>query len=422
MGLAAPLARRLGTADAVVLGLASMIGAGVYTAFAPAAAAAGSALLVGLAIAALVAFCNATSTAQLAAVHPVSGGAYAYGRAELGPWWGFLAGWSFVLGKTASVGAMGLTVGVYLAPAGWERAVGVAAVLGVTAVNLRGVTRTAAAARVLVTVAVAGVILAILAGAAAAGGPVANPGALDGGAYGVLQSAGLLFFAFAGYARIATLGEEVRDPAHTIPRAIVLALGATVLLYATVAVTLLLALGPDGLARSSAPLQAAADAAGWGWAVPVLGVTAAVAALGSLLALTAGLGRTVLAMARERDLPAPLAAVSSATAVPARAQLAVAAAACLLLLVADLRTAIGFSSFGVLLYYLVANLAAFRQTGGARRYPRVLQVIGAAGCVLLALTVPPAGLAAGAAVLLVGVGCRAVRLRRGLRRRPDVNP
>src|SRR5215211_5040475 len=144
------LARRLGTGDAVVIGLASMIGAGVFTAFAPAAAAAGSALLLGLALAAIVAFCNATSTAQLAAVHPVSGGAYTYGRAELGPWWGFLAGWSFVLGKTASVGAMGLTVGAYLAPPGWGRAFAVAAVVAVTAVNLLGVTRTATAARVLV--------------------------------------------------------------------------------------------------------------------------------------------------------------------------------------------------------------------------------------------------------------------------------
>src|SRR4051812_6565177 len=403
MASTAPLARRLGTADAVVLGLASMIGAGVFTAFAPAAAAAGPGLLIGLLLAAVVAFCNATSTAQLAAVHPISGGAYTYGRAELGPWWGFLAGWSFVIGKTASVGAIGLTVGAYLAPPGWDHAVAVAAVLAVTAVNILGVTRTATAARVLVAIAIAGVLLGVVAGAVAARSSAPAPAEPFGGPYGVLQSAGLLFFAFAGYARIATLGEEVRDPARTIPRAIVLALSATLLLYAAVGITLLLALGPDGLARSAAPLQQAAEAAGWEWAVPVLGVAAGVAALGSLLTLTAGISRTALAMARERDLPAPLAAVSPTTGVPMRAQVVVALAASLLLVVADLRTAIGFSSFGVLLYYLVANLAALQQRGGARRYPKALAVVGAAGCLLLAATVPLVGLAAGALALLAGI-------------------
>ncbi|WP_307807555.1 APC family permease [Naasia sp. SYSU D00948] len=413
----APLARRLGTVDAVVLGLASMIGAGVFTAFAPAAAAAGTGLLAGLALAAVVAFCNATSTAQLAAAHPVSGGVYTFGRLELGPWWGFLAGWGFVIGKTASIGAMGLTVAAYLAPEGWARPAAILAVLAVTAVNLLGVTRTAAAARVLVAVALAGLAIAVAAalGSADPARLSAEPGP-DGGLYGILQSAALLFFAFAGYARIATLGEEVRDPSRTIPRAIVGALLLTMLIYGTVAAGLLLALGPELLARSPAPLARAAEEAGWAWAVPLIGIAAGLASLGALLALSAGIGRTVLAMARKRDLPPALAAVHPGSSVPRRAQLAVALAACLLLAVADLRTAIGFSSFGVLLYYLVANLAALRQAEGSRRYPRPLQVVGAAGCALLALTVPPASLAAGAAVLAAGLVYRAVRLRMAARR------
>src|SRR3982750_4077347 len=114
--MAQPLRRRLTLADAVVVGLGAMIGAGVFTAFAPAAAAAGAGLLPALAVAAVVAWCNATSSARLAARYPESGGSYVYGRERLGPFWGYLAGWSFVVGKTASCAAMALTVGAYLWP------------------------------------------------------------------------------------------------------------------------------------------------------------------------------------------------------------------------------------------------------------------------------------------------------------------
>src|SRR5690606_21045634 len=110
------LARRLGTSDAVVIGLGPLIGAGGFTALGPAADAAGGGLLIGLALAAVVAYCNATSSAQLAALHPESGGSYVYGRRRLGHLWGFLAGWSFVVGKTASCAAMALTFGTYAAP------------------------------------------------------------------------------------------------------------------------------------------------------------------------------------------------------------------------------------------------------------------------------------------------------------------
>ena len=86
------LRRRLGVFDAVVIGLGSMIGAGIFAALGPAAAAAGSGLLVGLAVAAVVAYCNATSSARLAARYPQSGGTYVYGRERLGAFWGHLAG------------------------------------------------------------------------------------------------------------------------------------------------------------------------------------------------------------------------------------------------------------------------------------------------------------------------------------------
>lgn len=415
------LARRLGTADAVVIGLGSMIGAGVFAAFAPAAAAAGGGLLVGLALAAVVAYGNATSSAQLAAQYPTSGGTYVYGREQLGAWWGFVAGWAFVIGKTASCAAMALTFAAYAAP-GAERPVAVVAVLALAAVNYRGITRTARLARVIVAIVL--VALAVVVAASFGGGhaDLGRVTALDLGGhgwYGVLQSAGLLFFAFAGYARIATLGEEVRDPSRTIPRAIQLALGLTVVVYAVIAVALLAVLGPDGIAATRAPLAAAVDAGSWTWATVVVRIGGAAASLGALLALIAGVGRTSLAMARERDLPGWLDAVHPRYRVPHRAEAALAVVVSVLVVTIDLRGAIGFSSFGVLTYYLIANLAAFTQGSEQRRFPRWLPVLGAVGCVTLVVTLPVSAIVVGAGVLAVGIGYRWVRLRFARRVRDD---
>jgi APA family basic amino acid/polyamine antiporter len=231
------------------------------------------------------------------------------------------------------------------------------------------------------------------------------------GAYGVLQSAGLLFFAFAGYARVATMGEEVREPARTIPRAILIALTGAVVVYAAVALTLLAVLGPEVLARSRAPLAAVVQAGNWDWAEPVVRIGAALAALGALLALIAGVGRTGLAMAREHDLPHWLAAVHPRYRVPHRVELSIGAAVAVLVLFTDLRGAIGFSSFGVLLYYLVSNISALTQPAADRRYPRWLQLLGALGCLILAATLPGTAVIVGVAVFAVGIAARWLRLR-----------
>ncbi|MEU4341922.1 APC family permease [Nocardia sp. NPDC023852] len=404
------LQRSLGVSDAVVIGLGSMIGAGIFAALAPAARAAGSGLLFGLAVAAVVAYCNATSSARLAARYPTSGGAYVYGRERLGEFWGYLAGWSFVVGKTASCAAMALTVGTYAWP---ERAhaVAVAAVVALTAVNFRGVRKSAVLTRVIV-----GIVLAVLGVvvAAALTSPNTDSARLALGSDvtvgGVLQAAGLLFFAFAGYARIATLGEEVRDPAHTIPRAIPLALGITLLVYAVVAAAALTVLGP-GLSAAAAPLSRLVQEAGAGWLEPVVRAGAVVAALGSLLALILGVSRTTLAMARDRHLPHVLAAVHPRFAVPYRAEIAVGGIVAVAAAITDVRAAIGFSSFGVLLYYAVANAAAWTLTPAEGRPAPVIPVLGLAGCLVLAFTLPGRSVLAGLAVLAVGAVVYAARRR-----------
>jgi APA family basic amino acid/polyamine antiporter len=397
------LARKLTAFDAVVMGLGAMVGAGIFAVIGPAVAIAGSGALAALLLAALVAFCNATSSAQLAAIHPESGGAYVYGRRRLGAFWGYLAGWGFVVGKLASCTAMALTFASYGAPT-LMRPLAVAAVLALTVVNLFGVKKTAQLTRLIVAVvllALAAVILAVLLGGEASFSRLTA--APDWRPQAVLQAAGLWFFAFSGYARLATLGEEVVDPQRTIPRAIPLALGLTLILYLAVAVSALLAVDADLLGQVPAPLVTAVEAGRFAGLSPVVRIGAAVASLGVLLSLIVGVSRTTFAMAANRDLPPWFASVHPRTKVPHRAELAVGLIVAVLVSVGDLRAAIGFSAFTVLLYYAITNAAALRLEPAERRWPRGLALAGLLGCILLAFSLPAASVLGGGLVLLIGV-------------------
>ncbi|GAA3508739.1 amino acid permease [Dietzia aurantiaca] len=431
------LDRRLGLTDAVVVGLGAMIGAGVFVAFAPAAARAGSLVWVSLAIAAVVAVCNALSSAQLAAQFPAAGGTYVYGRELLGPLPGFLAGWGFIVGKTASCAAMALTVGLYIWP---EHAnlVAAAAVLLLTALSVLGVQRTATVATVLVAIVL--IVLAIFlvmawgvpsggeaesvaAGSGTAGVGAAEAGlapvpAIDGEAWparilGVLGGAGFCFFAFAGYARIATLGEEVRDPARTIPKAVMLAISLVIVVYALVLAAVIHVLGVGGVAAGAAPVLEAAERIGGGELAPVVRIAAGIAALGALLGGILGVSRTTLAMARDRHLPAPLAAVHATRRTPYVAEICVGVLVAVIVLLADVRQAIGFSSFAVLVYYLVADTAALRLDRRRRRLPAWVPVLGAIGCVTVAGSLPWESVVGGVVVFVVGGAVYAVT-RRGM--------
>jgi APA family basic amino acid/polyamine antiporter len=396
------LARRLSLVDAVVIGLGAMIGAGIFAAPGPAAAAAGSWLLVGLALASVVAYANAASSAELAALYPESGGTYVYARNRLGAYWGFLAGWSFVVGKIASLAAMALTLGNYVS-GDLARPIGIGAVVALTTVNYLGIEKTALLTRLIVVVVLASLATTVAAmsfGAAGrAGGLTAD---LPGGLWGVPRSAGLLFFAFAGYARLATLGEEVRDPEVTIPRAIPLALGIVVVVYAAVLGSALLAVGPATLASSSAPLVDAVEAGGWSAVAPLVRAGAVVATAGVLLSLLAGISRTALSMARRGELPRALDVVHPRYRTPHRAEMAAAVVVSGIVAVADLREAIGFSSFAVLTYYGLANASAWTLPAGDRRWPRWLAGLGVGLCALLALTLPLVAVLGGAVLLVTG--------------------
>ncbi|WP_047871656.1 APC family permease [Nocardiopsis sp. RV163] len=410
-------ARALGTVDAVAIGAGAMLGAGVFTVFAPAALGAGAWLPVAILIAGIVAYCNAVSSARLAARHPESGGAYVYGRERLGELWGYLAGWSFVVGKTASCAVMALTFGAYLLP-GWEKALAAATVVALTALNYRGIQRSTMVIKILLAA-----VLAVLAAVCAAmllSGRLAAVAQVEGlgpwpGSFGVLGAAGMIFFAFAGYARVATLGGEVRDPQTTIPRAVNIALAGVLVLYLVIGTGLLIVLGRERLSTTDTPMVDAVRVAGFDWLAPVVVAGAAVASLGALLSLILGVSRTTAAMAADGHLPRSLASVHERHGVPHRAELLVGAVVIALVLVTDLRGAIAFSAFGVLVYYAITNASALRLGPDEPRPPLLVPLTGLGGCVVLACSLPLPTVITGMAVLAAGAGLWWLRERFDLR-------
>lgn len=397
------LARRLQTKDAVIIGLGSMIGAGIFAAAGPAAAAAGSGLLIGVVIAGCLAYLNATTMAQLAAVYPESGGTYVYGRKLLGNYWGFLAGWGFVIGKLASCTAMALTFAYYAAPS-YARPIAVGSVLLLTLVNYLGVKKTAFVTKILVVTVLTSLAVVVL---AALGGGAADSSRLwqstdQKGILGIFQAAGLMFFAFAGYARIATLGEEVVEPKTTIPKAILAALGITVVVYLIVITTVVLCVDIQDLAQSKAPLVLAVESGRFFILSPVVRIGACFASLGVLLSLLAGVSRTTFAMAANHDLPKFLSAVHPIHKVPHRAELLVGFIVATVVSFADLRSAIGFSSFAVLTYYTIASVAAWTLPPEQRRWPKWMAAFGCISCIVIAFSLPRVSVIGG--IILFGIG------------------
>ena len=392
--------------DAVFIGLAAMLGAGVFVVFGPASELAGSLLLVSILLAALVAYLNAASIAQLAAVVTRSGGAYAYGRHYLGNAWGFLAGMSFLVGKIGSAAAIALVFATYLTP-GFEILTAVLAVVVMAAINIAGINRTAFGSKVLATITLSFLTVLILAGL------VAEPaeGTMTAGGFpGVLTAASLFFFAFAGYARVATLGGEVRDSEKSVPSAIRISLAIVLVTYLALALVLMLKLGPS-VAGSLTPI---ADLAGVALGIEgsVVAVFAAVATLGSLLALLAGMSRTASEMASDAELPKVL-SKKLKNGSPALAEVIISLLVILLVVSGSILLTIGLSSFAILSYYAIANLAAYRQPRSETQKAKWLNLVGLGLCVLLGLSVPFGGLLVGATVLTVALilrwGLRALR-------------
>lgn len=397
--------QKLSLTDTVFVGLAAMLGAGVFVIFGPAASFAGSALPLAILLAGLVAYLNAGSVAQLASVVTRSGGGYAYARVYVSENFSFLAGTAFLVGKIGSSAAIALTVASYLTP-DHQTLTAIGSIALMTAINLAGINRTAFGSKVLATITVIFLVALVIAALAL---PPAESQLGSGTPVGVLTAAALFFFAFAGYARVATLGGEVKQSEKNVPRAIWISLAIVLSLYLTLSLLLSDKLGQ----LLSSSVTSLSDLAAKTWlGGQYIWIFASLAGLGSLLALLAGMSRTAAEMAVDRELP-EIFAKKLPNAAPVVAELFIAFLAIALVSFGGVLLSLGLSSFAVLFYYAITNFAAFRQSVTETGRPKLLNLLGLALCLLLALSVPLEGLVLGVSILTLAMllrwGLRAIR-------------
>lgn len=409
------LKRELGVWGATLMGLGSIMGTGIFVSIGIAAGVAGPAVIVAILIGAIVAICNGLSSAQLAANHPVSGGTYEYGYEYLTPSLGFTAGWMFLVAKSASAATAALGFAGYLlnllgVDPVWATPIAVLAVIGLTIIVLSGIRRSNTANTVIVgiTVLALGIlVVACLPRWVAAGTSNFSP-FLQGSISNVLQASALMFVAYTGYGRIATMGEEARSPRQTIPKAMIICLLLTMAIYLTVATVSVGAVGTEVLSQAggrvnAAPLEAVMrQVAGPAGAV-VVAIGAMTAMLGVLLNLILGLSRVVLAMGRRRDLPRRFASLNQAQTSPTQAVIAVGIAIAVLTLIGNVKTTWSFSAFSVLIYYAITNVAALRLPAQGKLFPNAIAWLGLVSCLFLAFWVE-------AQVWLTGIGLIAIGL------------
>lgn len=429
-GVDATLRREVGLPGAVLLGLGSMVGTGVFVSVGIAAGVAGPSVMAATLLAGLVATANGLSSAQLASAHPVSGGTYEYGYVWLSPVFGFAAGWMFMLAKSASAATAALGLSGYLldlfgAGTGgglWHVALAVTGAMAITAFVAGGIRRSNRGNAVVVAVALLG--LGLLIGSALPAVVSEGlgrfrpflPEARDTtGVRALLHGTALMFVAFTGYGRIATLGEEVRDPRHVIPRAIIVTVSVVTLLYLLVAASGVGVLGADAFGaaaqETAAPLEAVAAALQIRWLGWTLGVAAVAAMAGVLLNLVLGLSRVLLAMARRGDAPRFLARVDAERASPVASVWTCGIVIAAIALLGDVRTTWSFSAFTVLVYYAITNLAALRLPADKRLFPRWIPAAGLTGCLGLAFWVDPGIWLVGLALLASGIAGHLVHRR-----------
>ena len=425
------LRREVGLFGAVMMGLGSIVGTGVFVSIGLGAEIAGPAVVLAIGVAALVAAANGLSSAQLAASHPVSGGTYEYGYKYLNPRLGFTAGWMFLCAKSASAATAALGFGGYLLNLfGVDQPlvrilVAVAAVAVLTAIILAGIRSSNRTNTLIVSITLAALLFFVvvgLPGALQRAGENLTPFfALQAGDRpwrAFLHATALMFVAYTGYGRIATLGEEVREPQRTIPRAIVTTLLVTMLLYVAVGFTGVAYVGADAFAEltrvTAAPLEAIAQLFGIPGAGLILALGAMTAMIGVLLNLLLGLSRVLLAMGRRRDMPTAVAMIDEARSTPTVAVIVMGVAVAALVLVGSVKVTWSFSAFTVLVYYAITNLAALRLPVERRLYPRWISWAGLAACVFLAFWVEPVYWLAGAGMIALGLVVQAVMQRRSI--------
>lgn len=410
------LNRELGIFGAVMMGLGSIVGTGIFVSIGIGAGVAGPAVILAIAVAAGVATCNGLNSAQLAANHPVSGGTYEYGYRYLNPQLGFVAGWAFLLAKSASAATAALGFSGYFLDAfdldtgGLLVPLALAAVVLLTIVVLIGIRRSNQVNIIIVSITLLSLAAFVVFGLGSIDRSNYSPflpTAETGGIPLFLQACALMFVAYTGYGRIATMGEEVREPRRTIPRAIIATLVTTMLVYMAVGFVGVGILGASALSdaaeTSAAPLEVAAQGLGIAGIPQLVAFGAVTAMLGVLLNLLLGLSRVLLAMGRRRDMPPIVARLNQTQTTPYVAVLVIAALIGALVLIGNVRTTWSFSAFTVLIYYSLTNLSALQLKAEERLYPRWVAILGLSACLFLAFWVD-------VEIWLVGLGLLAAGL------------
>ncbi|AFY68835.1 amino acid/polyamine/organocation transporter, APC superfamily [Thalassoporum mexicanum PCC 7367] len=422
------LKRELGIWGAVLMGLGSIVGTGVFVSVGIAANIAGPAVILAIAIGAIVATCNGLSSAQLAANHAVSGGTYEYGYRYLSPRLGFIAGWLFLLAKsasaaTAALGFAGYLLGAFgiegIAEQRYLIPTAIAAVVLFTVLVLSGIKRSNVANIAIVSITLLTLAFFITFGI----GNLAELGtsnlvpffkSKDKSTFAnVLHASALMFVAYTGYGRIATLGEEVKEPRRTIPRAMITAMIVIALLYICVGLVSV-GLGVGNLPETTtqaAPLEAIAQNFNFAGSAQIMAVGAITAMLGVLLNLILGLSRVLLAMGRRQDMPIWFAWLNRANTTPYVAVTTVGIAIALLVLIGNVRTTWSFSAFNVLIYYAITNLASLQLNNNERLYPRWISIVGLASCLFLAFWVEWQIWLVGLGIIAIGLGWHTLALR-----------
>lgn len=398
------LSRVLSLKDAVGIGIGAIVGAGIFVVTGVAASVSGPSFIVGLTIAGIIASFNGLSSAQLAAVYPHSGGTYEYGYRLLTPFFGFSAGWMFLISKLAAAGVVAIGFGSYfyqLIPVASPRAISIGAVILLTVINCFGIKKAGQLNRIIVTITLLSLSYLIFSGIPNIEKAHFKPFAPFGIA-GIAESAALLFFAFTGYARVATLAEEVREPGITIPKAIIITILSAILLYMAVSIVAVGVIGTPRMSGSTSPLQEVAAAL----EAPALGVVIAIGAstamLGVLLSQILGISRMMLAMGRRNDLPAFFQTIHGRYKVPHSGIIATGIIILLITVTGSFEFIVRAASFTILLYYSITNIAALRQPRDQQLYGKTIPVLGLVGCIMMATALPVEVVLSGIGLLLAG--------------------
>lgn len=404
------LLRALTLKDAVGVGLGAIIGAGIFVVTGVAAGVAGPSFIVGLIAAGIIAAFNGLGSAQLAAVYPHSGGTYEYGYRLLNPAFGFSAGWMFLISKLSAAGVVAIGFGNYfyqLLPVTSPLIISVAAVVLLTFANYFGIKKARMLNLLIVTITLLSLVYFVISGIPAIKTENFKPFA-PFGISGIAEASALLFFAFTGYARIATLAEEVREPEKTIPKAVIITIATAIILYATIAVVAIGIIGTDLMSESRSPLQVVAGALTAPAINTIITVGASTAMLGVLLSQILGISRMMLAMGRRKDLPPVFETIHKNYRVPHVGIIITGIFILLLTIIGNFDFIVRAASFNILLYYSVTNIAALKQPWKAQIYGKVIPVLGLTGCLIMSISLPLNVILTGLSLLLAGFILRLV--------------